>query len=199
LGDILVPERKRRHGFLVQLAGLILLCVAVVYLVAAITSPWAFHIGGRFTPLLYWSGTGKLTTSSGTHTLFLNILPGSEASELRLDGLHPTGGLQGSGWLCTEQGAAQYLIVSGTIFNGWRTTEDSLIEVRLLEQRSIDAAEKRGYFELYGRWQGKELVVNDRGEPGSMFRSGLTVRHASGRLAWTGDWLFGNPCPTTSR
>ena len=56
---------RRPRGCLTNLLGLLIICGAVVYAVVAITSPWAFHIGGRWTPLLYWSGRGKLVTKNG--------------------------------------------------------------------------------------------------------------------------------------
>lgn len=37
----------RRRGCISQLFGLFILCLAVVYAVAAIIAPWSFHIGGR--------------------------------------------------------------------------------------------------------------------------------------------------------
>ena len=36
----------RRRGCIAQLFLLVILCLALVYAVAAITSPWSFHIGG---------------------------------------------------------------------------------------------------------------------------------------------------------
>ena len=45
----------RLRGCLANLLGLVVLAVVLVYGVAAITSPWAFHIGGRWTPLLAWA------------------------------------------------------------------------------------------------------------------------------------------------
>jgi hypothetical protein len=191
-------RKPRRQGFLAQIVRFVILCLAIVYLVAAITSPWAFHIGGRWTPLLYWSGTGKLVTSSGTHTLFLYLIPAPHSSRLRLDGLRPTGGVQGSGWLCTAGGDAQYLRLTGTIYNGWRSTDGSLLSFRLLEQKIVDVGQKQGYFNLYGRWQGQQLVMDNRGEPGSKFRSGLKVEHASVTLDWTGSWYFGNVCASAT-
>jgi hypothetical protein len=38
---------------------------ALVYGVVVLLDPWALHIGGRWTPLLTWSGSGKLHTKSG--------------------------------------------------------------------------------------------------------------------------------------
>ena len=73
----------------------------------------------------------------------------------------------------------QYLKLSGTIYNGWSTTEDSLLSIRLLEQKYFDVGQHRGYFDLYGRWRGPQLVLDDRGAYASTFRSGVRIEHAS--------------------
>lgn len=154
--------------------------IAVVYAVAAITSPWAFHIGGRWTPFLYWSGSGELHTKGGTYPLYVSLWPGRHGSRLHLDGLRPTGGLTGSGYLCTSPGNIEQLNLSGTIYGGWRTTEGSLMEFRLLERpKTFDTGVRRGYFDLYGRWHGPELVMDDRGRVGGTFRNGTRMDKAS--------------------
>ena len=169
----------RRHGCVTTLFGLLVLCLVIVYGVAAITAPWSFHIGGLSTPLLYWEATGMLHTKSGTYPLYVFFYPSPRFSRLRMDGLRPTGGVQGSGSLCTSRSVSQYLTLSGTIYNGWRSTEDSLISFRMFEPRYFNIGQRRGYFNLYGRWHGAELVMDDRGEPGSTFRSGLKIEHES--------------------
>jgi hypothetical protein len=175
---------RQRHGCFGTLFGLLVVCVAIVYGLAALTNPWSFHIGGRWTPLLYWSGTGMLLTKGGTYPLYVSFFPSSHFSRLHLDGLRPTGGVQGSGWLCTSPGVVQPLKLTGTIFGGWRSTEGSLMEFRLLEPKIFDVGQRQGFFNLYGRWHGLELVMEDRGEPGSTFRSGLKIEHASVALDW---------------
>jgi hypothetical protein len=175
---------RQRHGCLTSLFGLLVLGVGVVYGLAAVTSPWAFHIGGRWTPLLYWSGSGKLVTKSGTYPLYVYFFPASHFSRLHLDGVRPTGGLQGAGWLCTSPGVMQRLKLGGTVYGGWRSTEGSLMAFRLNEPKIFDVGQKQGYFDLYGRWQGPELVMNDRGRWGDAFRSGVKIEHASVTLDW---------------
>ncbi len=170
---------QRRRGCIGQLFMLFILCLAVVYGVAALTAPWSFHIGGLPTPLLSWSASGTLHTKSGTYPLYVFLYPSPSFSRLRLDGLRPTGGVQGNGSLCISPGAIQNLKLSGTIYNGWSSTEGSLIGFRLLEPRYFNLGQRRGYFNLYGRWIGPELVMDDRGEPGSTFRSGLKIEHES--------------------
>jgi hypothetical protein len=183
--DILPRLSKgRRIGCLASIFGALLFGVAVIYAVAAITSPWSFHIGGRWTPFLSWSGYGTLVTKNGTYPLYISFYPSSHFSRLHLDGLRPTGGLQGNGWLCTAPGTIERLSLSGTIYNGWSTTEGSLMGFRLNERNAIDLGQHRGYFDLYGRWQGLQLVMDDRGGYSTTFRSGLRPEHASVTFDW---------------
>ncbi len=180
-----LPQTRQR-GCLTTLLGLAVLCIAVVYGVAIVTSPWAFHIGGRATPFLYWSGSGTLHAAGGTYPLYVLFFPSSHSSRLRLDGISPSGGLQGSGYLCTSRGTLERLDLSGTIYGGWRTTENSLMEFRLLQRRrAIDTGgPRRGYFDLYGRWRGPELVMDDRGRIGGTFQNGARMDHASVTFDW---------------
>jgi hypothetical protein len=141
-------QRRQRQGFFAGLVKLLLAGAAVVYGVAGITAPWAFHIGGRATPLLYWSGAGKLITKGGTYPLYVYFFPSPHSSRLRMDGLRPTGGLRGGGSLCLAPGVTQRLNLSGTIYNGWGTTDDSLIQFRLFEPKINDVGQRRGYFDV---------------------------------------------------
>ncbi|HEU5335194.1 MAG TPA: hypothetical protein VFU27_04490 [Terriglobales bacterium] len=191
----------RRHGRF-GLVGMIFV-IAIVYGAIAATNPWALHIGEHWTPLMYWTGTGKLVTSRGTYPLYLSLWPASHFSHLRLDGVRPTGGVQGSGSLCTAPGVTENLKLSGTIYGGWRSTDGALMDLRLLEYKALDLGGKRnGYFNLYGKWNGPELVMDDRGEPGHIFYSGLKIEHASVTLNWASYSDFkamcakaGNPAP----
>ncbi len=158
---------------------------ALVYGVVVALNPWALHIGGRWTPLLTWQGTGKLRTKSGAeYPLYVSFYPSSHFSRLRMDGLRPTGGLQGYGWLCTSPGVAQQMELSGTIYGGWRSTEGSLMAFRLLEKRIFNGGQERGFFDLTGRWQGPELAMDARTTVGHPFRSGLKIEHPSVTLNW---------------
>ena len=162
-----------------------ILAGAVFYAVVVLLDPWALHIGGCFTPFLTWQGSGKLLTKGGgEYPLYVYFYPSSHFSRLHMDGLRPAGGVQGSGWLCTSRGVTQRLTLGGTIYGGWRSTEGSLIGFRLLELKVIDVGQGQGYFDLYGKWRGPELVMDDRGNPGGQFRSGLRIEHASVTLDW---------------
>jgi hypothetical protein len=180
-----VSQRKQRGRF--GVFGLIA-CLFAVYVVVVVLDPWAFHMGERWTPLLYWTGTGKLVTKSGTYPLMVTLFPASHFSRLHLDGLRPTGGVHGNALLCTSRGVTKYLDLSGTIYGGWRSTDGALMDFRLLERRTAHDAllggNNRGYFDLFGYWHGPQLRMDGRGESSERFRSGLRVEHASVTLEW---------------
>lgn len=176
--------QRRRRGCLGGLFRLLLVGVfglAVLYGVI----PWSFHIGGRWTPWLTWHGYGELLTKGGVrYPLYVSLFPSSHFSPLHLQGLRPTGGLQGSAWLCTAPGVTQRLTLSGTVYGGWRSTDGSLFTFRLVEPRIINVGQAQGFFDLTGRWQGPKLVMDDEGHVPDTFRSGLRIEHASVTLDW---------------
>jgi hypothetical protein len=182
--DIL-PRMQQRRGSLAKAFWTLIFGGALFYGVVVALGPWALHIGGRWTPLLTWQGSGKLLTKGGIeYPLWVSFYPSSHFSRLHMDGLRPTGGLQGSGWLCTSRGVTQRLDLSGTIYGAWRSTDGSLIAFRLLEPKIIDVGQGQGFFDLIGKWHGPELVMDDRHNVPNTFRSGLKIEHASVTLDW---------------
>ncbi len=179
-GSGIGPNTKRRGRF--GMFGLFV-CLLVVYAVLALLEPWAFHIGGRWTPWLFWTGTGRLVTKNGSYPLFVTLFPSRHSSRLHLDGLRPTGGIWGNGLICTSPGVTETLDVSGAIYGKWWSTDGALMNIRLLEHRTgrdtIVGVNNRGYFNLLGYWSGPQLSMNDRGEWSAPFRSGLRIEHAS--------------------
>jgi hypothetical protein len=156
------------------------LLLAVIYGAIVLLNPWAIHMGGQWTPLLTWSGTGELVTGAAAYPLLVTLNPSPHSSTLRLDGLRPTGGIDGWGWLCTRQGATVHLRVSGTLYGAWRSTDGALVEIRLIERlRSFPAIQDGGYVDLFGYWHEAQLVMDDRGEWSAPFRAGLKIKHAS--------------------
>lgn len=162
-------------------------------------NPWAIHIGGQWTPLLTWTGIGRLVTATGDYPLLVTLNPSPHSSRLRLDGLRPTGGLSGWGWLCTPQGARVRLRVSGTIYGAWRSTDGALLEFRLLERiKNFPTIQNGGYVDLFGYWHGPQLVMDDRGEWSKPFRFGLKIKHASMTLRSGSTSEFNAACAATS-
>jgi hypothetical protein len=122
----------------------------------AVLAPWAYRIGGGWTPASWW-GFGLLRTESGdAYPLYIYFYPNFRSmSRLRMNGQRPTSGLSGTGWLCSAQGVTQRLDLSGTIYGTYLNTDGNQMGIRLLDARR--------YFDLYGRWHGPELVMQDDG------------------------------------
>ena len=138
----------------------------VALLLTAVLAPWAFHIGGRWTPG-FWQGVGTLRTESGdAYPLYIYFYPNFRSmTRLRLNGQRPTSGLRGTGWLCSAQGVTQLLDLSGDIYGTYLNTDGNQMDIRLLDYRRsfrINPQHRR-YFDLYGRWHGQELVMEDTG------------------------------------
>jgi len=175
------------RGCLTKLVVLSIVGVAVLYAVIAVTSPWAFHIGGRSTPLMYWHGTGRLVAKGGVgYPVYILFYPKESTSSPggRREGLRSTGDLQGSGSLCTAPGVIQKLQLTGTVYGAWSTTDGSLMDFRLLETKYFDVGQQQGFFDLAGRWRGPELALDHPGETGNTFRSGLRIEGATATLNW---------------
>ncbi len=141
--------------------------------------PWAFHIGGRLTPL-YWSGSGTLFTKSGNYPLYVLIYPTMERDS----------GLDGWGSLCTSRNTVVPLTVDGS-FNGgpWRWSLDGAsIELALFEppgpRGELLHPSDKGGFDLVGYWRGRALVMSENGEHFTPFPSGFKVERASVTLEW---------------
>ncbi len=193
MGGRMRPRRKLR-GF----SGL-LLVLALVYGGIAVMNPWAVHMGGRWTPLLIWTGTGRLVTSSGTYPLLVTLSPSSHFSRLRLDGLRPTGGLSGWGWLCTSRGNILRLRLYGTMYGAWRSTDGALISLQMLERiQNFPTIQDGGSFELFGHWVGPQLVMDDRKEWSAPFRSEIRIKAASVTLKPGNESEFKAGCAATS-
>jgi hypothetical protein len=173
-----------------------LLIVALILSAGVAIMPWAFHIGGRWTPVLTWWGSGRLVAKGGReYPMFVMLYPSSHFSRLRFEGRRPTGGIQGHACLCTSPGANQYLKISGTIYGGWLSTEGSVMGLRLLEPTIVDVGQQRaGYFDVIGRWQGPELVLDEGASWSRSFRSGLRLEHASATLRWDPYWTCKSAC-----
>jgi hypothetical protein len=173
-----------------------LLIVVLILLAGAAIMPWAFHIGGRWTPALTWWGSGRLVAKGGKeYPMFVMLYPGAHFSRLRFDGRRPTGGIQGNACLCTSPGVSQYLKISGTIYGGWLSTDGSVIGLRLLEPTIIDVGQQRaGYFDVIGRWQGPELVLDEGTSWSRPFRSGLRIDRAAVTLRWDPYWTCKSAC-----
>jgi len=142
------------------------LLVLIFPVLTALLAPWAYHAGGRWTPGMWW-GYGTLRTTAGDeYPLFIYFFPNFRSmTRLRLNGQRPISGLQGAAWLCSAQGITQRMDLTGDMYGNFLTTENDQMGLRLLDWRRSFRInpQNRRYFDLYGRWHGGELAMQDDG------------------------------------
>jgi hypothetical protein len=177
-------------GCLTKLIVWALVACAFAWAVLVVLNPWALHIGGRSTPLLYWHGSGTLVSKDGkAYPLYVSFWPGRPRGMHgggRREGKIVSARLQGTGWLCVAPGNLERMKLSGTMYGGYTSDRDSLLDFRLLEWRkpfSINPPE-RGFFDMAGTWHGQELVMDRPNEQGIKLNSGPFIDHASVTLRW---------------
>ena len=141
------------RGRLGCLGGLFFGVVVVILLMLALY-PWAFRIGGRFTPLSVWTGYGRLHSASGANSalyvrLVFHMPRGRGGSNLR-----------GSALLCTPQGRTYSYDLDGRLLRAWQSTEGKTTVLYLAGPQEDKSS--RG-FELRGVWRNGSLEMDDRG------------------------------------
>jgi hypothetical protein len=169
------------------------MCVALAFTWAlmVLLNPWALHIGGRSTPLLYWHGAGTVVSKDGkSYPLYVYFFPGRPrgiSSSGRREGKGISADLDGGGWLCVAPGQTLRLNLSGTMYGGYSSMENSLFDFRLLEWRKPFAINPqfRGFFDLAGMFHGSDLIMDRPNEQGIHFKSGLFIDDATAKLTWT--------------
>jgi hypothetical protein len=176
-------------GCLIKLVLLGVGGVAFMWIIVVALNPWALHIGGRSTALLYWHGSGTVVAKSGkTYPLYLSFWPGKPMRHGggRREGKIWSADLKGTGWLCVAPGSVERMDISGEMYGGYTSDKDSLIDFRLLEWRKPFQInyQNRGFFDVAGTWHGSDLVMDRPGEQGIKFRSGLFIVDATVTLHW---------------
>ena len=190
-------------GCLTKLILFALIACACGWALIVLLNPWALHIGGRSTPLLYWHGTGTLTSKDGkTYPLYVSFWPGRPQGFHgggRRDGKIVSAHLSGTGWLCLAPGTVERMQLSGTMYGGYTSDKDSLLDFRLLEWRKAFSInyQSRGFFDVAGTWHGQELVMDRRNEQGIKLRSGPFIDNATVTLRWASYEDFAAACRVT--
>jgi hypothetical protein len=162
-----MPSRSwPRLGCFGGIVASLILGLVVVFAVTALLTPWAFHIGGQWTPGT-WSGYGTLRTTAGDqYPLFIDFFPDFRSmTHLGLNGQRPVSGLRGMGWLCSAQGMMLRLDLSGDMYGSRFNTDGDQMGIRLLDARHLFQFNppRRRYFDLLGRWHGGEVAMQDDG------------------------------------
>jgi hypothetical protein len=190
-------------GCLTKLILFALVGCACAWALIVLLNPWALHIGGRSTPLLYWHGTGTVTSKDGkTYPLYVSFWPGRPQGFHgggRRDGKIVSAHLSGTGWLCIAPGNVERMQLSGTMYGGYTSDRDSLLDFRLLEWRKAFSInyQSRGFFDVAGTWHGPDLVLDRPNEQGIKLKSGPFIDNATVTLRWASYEEFEASCRVT--
>ena len=106
------PARRGQHIVL----RIVLIAFVAAFLAEFLPAPWAFHIGGRFTPLGQWDGYGPVRASNGGRYLLFTHLQGGVIAHGGRPGCAFRGGcntLRGSAKLCTTSGRVYSFSLAG--------------------------------------------------------------------------------------
>ena len=198
----MIPRVSPRPWQRLGCFGALVFALVLVLALTALLAPWAYHIGGRWTPGMWW-GFGKLRTTQGDeYPLYVSFFPNFRSmSHLRLNGQRPTSGLQGTGWLCSAQGVTQRLDLTGDVYGSYLNTDGNQTAFRLLDARHFTInAQNRRYVDLLGRWHGAELVMQDNGSWDRNFQPGPKdpKERAAVTFTWGSYSDFKNLCNATA-
>lgn len=186
-------------GCLVKLVLFGILATAGIWVLTVALNPWALHIGGRSTPLLYWHGSGTVSSKGGkTYPLYVSFWPGKPGRHGggRREGKIWSADLKGTGWLCIAPGSVERMDMSGTMYGGYTSSDNSLIDFRFLEWRKPFQInyQNRGFFDVAGTWHGSDLVLNRPNEQGIKLNTGPFIDNATVTLHWSSYREFEAAC-----
>ena len=111
---------------------LLLIVIVVLLALYVLPTPWAFHMGGTFSPFGEWDGYGPVQASNGGHYLLYTHLRGGIVNNHGDPGCNFAGcnTLAGTAQLCTQGGQHYTFELSGAV-HGWYTTDGSRTNINL--------------------------------------------------------------------
>jgi hypothetical protein len=151
--------RRYRRGPRFGWRGLLVVVVVVILVVYIVPTPWALHIGGKFTPLEDWDGVGSVSATNGGHYVLYThlqggLLGGGPHADCSFGGGCNT--LHGNAKLCTQTGATYSLNLSGDVHSWW-STDGATTSVDLTGKELPD-----GWVVAFkGKWAGSVLPLAD--------------------------------------
>jgi hypothetical protein len=192
------PFRRRRPR---RARWLLLIAVLAILVVYIVPTPWALHIGGKFTPLEEWDGVAAVTATNGGHYVLYTHLQGGLMGTGRAacgfmggcDTLH------GNAKLCTENGSIYSLHLGGAVHSWW-STDGANTSIDLTGKPLPD-----GWVVAFtGKWAGPALPLADTDNSFTeLFTRRGVIRHttstadagiARGTLRNASSQTFDNAC-----
>lgn len=148
------PFRRRRP---LRARWLLLIAALAILVVYILPTPWALHIGGKFTPLEQWDGVAAVTaTNRGHYVLYTHLQGGLMGTRHPCSFESGCDTLNGNAKLCTENGSTYSLKLTGAVHSWWSTDGAST---------NIDLTGKplpQGWVVAFkGKWAGPALPLAD--------------------------------------
>jgi len=140
---------------------LLLILIVVLLGLYVLPTPWAFHMGGRFSPVGEWDGYGAIQAGNGGHYLLYTHLRGDLANNHGHAGCSFVGCnvLSGTAQLCTQGGQHYTFDLTGAV-HGWYTTNGSRTNIALTGGKPKPLP--HGWVvAFHGVWHGGVLPIAD--------------------------------------
>ena len=156
------PAKPRKFGC--GCLGSVSFAIVLALGLLLLLNPWSLHMGKRWTPALAWHGVGKLHSTTGaSYGLYMELYPNLERGGR---GAHSSRkNLEGTAKICTPEGDVYRMTVDGHV-DAWLDADKKPLT---LYMRSLKDAQPKLRADLYGSWQGEELVLDDRGSMAMSF------------------------------
>jgi hypothetical protein len=167
--------RKRGSclGDIVKLFFLLVILGVGYFVVIGVFAPWTYYLGGSFHLLPIWQGWGTIQEPSGNFPLYV-FLSRPETGKLGISYM------SGTAQLCTprgEQFGYMRVIMAFQNKNFGLDSENQPVTLHIYNYGLSGRlnADHRPEFDLYGAWQGPNLVLEDHGSFTSAFLPDGTV------------------------
>jgi hypothetical protein len=146
---------SRRHIWL----RLLLIVIVVLLGLYVLPTPWAFHMGSKFSPVGEWDGYGPVQAGNGGHYLLYTHLRGGLANNHGHAGCSFGGcdTLTGTAQLCTQGGQHYTFDLTGAM-HGWYTTNGSRTDIALTGGKPKPLPHGR-VVAFHGVWHGAVLPI----------------------------------------
>ena len=155
------PASKDRSGRRYIALRLLLILIVVLLALYVLPTPWAFHMGGRFSPTGEWDGYGPVQAGNGGRYLLYTQLRGGILHNHGHAGCSLTGcdTLTGTAQLCTQGGQHYTFDLTGAV-HGWYTTNGSQTNINLTSGTPKQLP--HGWvIAFHGVWHGAVLPIAD--------------------------------------
>lgn len=178
--------RRARHGWVVQVLGVLALGVVLLLASNAIFTPWSFYMGGHFHLYPQWSGWGRMHSNlAGDYILYVQLSPTSGGRGTYRAVPH----IRGQGFLCTPRGERYRLRVGGDFGKASGTDLQGKSAYLYMNNYTVFTSGTAPSLEFRGKWNNPDLVLDDHGSINRAFDpDGVLARNTHMRpYIYTGD------------